>query len=97
MSTLQINNVKVFLTGKEEGIVGNASINILGLLVINGLKVIKSAGRGYMVAMPSQAYQKDGQTQYKDVAYCLENSARNAITRSVMEEFFKQQQQQQQG
>ena len=82
-----VTRVDIFPTNGTSSIVANANINIFGMLVINGVKVVRTQ-KGTFVNMPSVAYtDKQGKTAYRDVAYAMDSQLRNAITKAVMDKF----------
>lgn len=84
-----ITDVRVYPLSKPAGsLLANASITVAGAFAIK-VKVV-STKRGTMISMPSQKYEKDGETQWADQAFPVTKEAREEMIEKVMAEYEKQ-------
>lgn len=71
----------------ESAIKAYASVNIAGAVAIHGLRVMDSS-KGLFVGMPNRIYEdRNGNTQYSDIAHPITAEARNAINDSVLKAY----------
>lgn len=63
-----------------------ASANIGGAYAIHGLKVMDSE-KGLFVSMPSNKYEKNGQTQYNETFHPITKEAREELNGAVLDAY----------
>ena len=64
-----------------------ASINIADAVAVHGIRVIDS-NKGLFVSMPSRSYtDKNGKTQYSDIAHAVTRETHDAINEKVIEAY----------
>lgn len=64
-----------------------ASVNVAGAVAIHGIRVIDSE-KGLFVSMPSRSYtDRNGKTQYSDIAHAVTKEAHAAISDKVLEAY----------
>lgn len=64
-----------------------ASVNVAGAVAIHGIRVIDS-DKGLFVSMPSRSYtDRNGKTQYSDIAHAVTKEAHDAINDKVLEAY----------
>ena len=64
-----------------------ASVNVAGAVAIHGIRVIDS-DKGLFVSMPSRSYtDRNGKTQYSDIAHAVTKEAHDAINEKVLEAY----------
>ena len=84
-----ITDVRVYPLSKPAGtLLANASITIAGAFAIK-VKIV-STKKGTMISMPSQKYEKDGETKYSDLAFPITKEAREEMMSKVLAEYDKQ-------
>lgn len=60
-----------------------ASVNIGGAFAIHGIRVIDSQ-KGLFVQMPQSSYQKNGKTEYTQIAHPISVEAREKLNEAVL-------------
>ena len=64
-----------------------ASVNVAGAVAIHGIRVSDS-DKGLFVSMPSRSYtDRNGKTQYSDIAHAVTKEAHHAISDKVLEAY----------
>jgi DNA-binding cell septation regulator SpoVG len=79
-----ISNVRIFPVNHDR-LLANASFTVAGAFAIK-VKVTRS-DKGLMVSMPSQSYQKDGETRWSDLAFPVTREARSEMIEKVIEAY----------
>lgn len=63
-----------------------ASVNIGRSFAIHGIKVMDSE-KGLFVSMPSESYEKNGNTEYKEIFHPITAKARTELNNKVLEAY----------
>jgi DNA-binding cell septation regulator SpoVG len=84
---LNITDIRIFKLNGGTNLLAKASITINNVLVITGLKVIRTKNGDLMVGFPSESYQKNGKTEYKDIVFSLDKGFRDFINAEVLKAF----------
>lgn len=80
---LNITDIRITPITNDDKLRGYAAIVLDGCFIVGDLRVVEGED-GYFVAMPSRR-KRDG--SYKDIAYPLNNEAREDLERRVLEAF----------
>lgn len=75
-----ISDVRIYETGKDDGIVANVSVTFCGVFCVTGFKLVEGR-KGLFVSMPSYKYQGE----YKDSAFPLSKRFREILNDAVIE------------
>lgn len=80
------NNIKAqidkMIDIEESKVIAFASITISGFAV-HGIKVMESE-KGLYVSMPARSYEKNGETEYKDIFHPITAESREELINSVL-------------
>jgi stage V sporulation protein G len=63
-----------------------ASVALDDMVAIRGIRVIEGE-KGLFVSMPQSSREKDGKTEYHDIAFPLDSGLRNDLNKAVKEEY----------
>lgn len=80
---MNITDIRITPITNDDKLRAYAAIVIDGAFLVGDIRVVEGED-GYFVAMPSRR-KRDG--SYKDIAYPLNNDAREALERRVLEAF----------
>ena len=75
-------DIRLINNKKFPNLLASASITLDGEFVVRGLSVMNGS-KGTFVNFPSEPYQKDGETAYRNTAFPLNTSLRDTITSIV--------------
>lgn len=78
---IQVENIRK-IKG-ESSVKAFCTVTINGIS-INGVKVIKAGSKPF-VAMPTAAYEKDGETKYSNVVFIRDNDLYETIQKVVLD------------
>lgn len=82
---MSITEVRIYPTKGEGAVKAFASVT-LGGYAVHGVKIIDS-DKGLFVAMPSEAREKDGKKEYKDIFHPVSPEARKELVDAVMDAY----------
>ncbi|HXC16233.1 MAG TPA: SpoVG family protein [Holophagaceae bacterium] len=80
---LNITDIRITPIANDDKLRAYAAIVLDGCFIVGDLRVVEGED-GYFVAMPSRR-KRDG--SYKDIAYPMNNEAREALERRVLEAY----------
>lgn len=77
---------RVYLTNGKGSIKANASINILGAVIVKGFKVVEGK-KDLFIGWPSE---KGSDDKYYDTCYALKKDIREEIEQEIMEAYYQE-------
>ena len=80
-------DVRVYPLDEQQGKTkAFASVALDDMVAIRGIRVIEG-DKGLFVSMPQSKSEKDGKTEYHDIAFPLDSDVRKALNKAVKEEY----------
>jgi stage V sporulation protein G len=76
-------DVRIYKTKGEGAVKAFAVVTLDDAYAIRNIKVVDGA-KGLFVAMPSEAYEKDGEKSFRDTFHPVNSDARQALVDAVM-------------
>lgn len=83
---LEVTDIRIYPVSGAGKLQATAAITLNGCLALKKLKIIEGK-KGSFVAMPSDAYEVDGEKKYSDIFFFMDKEAREELENLIVTEF----------